>query len=387
MRILMFSHGYPPTISGVTLVVQKIARAMVERGHQVTVVTASERYRPYQDEDQGVRLVRVRGVPNPFWREGPLPVTSSQAIRKLVDQFQPDVIHTHENAVLSNLLLRVKWDTRPVLISSCYSLPGYIFQYLHFGWLESGFEALAWKMEVGNLNRFENVVFCTRTHERDFLAHGLRPPTTVISNGVDLQRYHPEKDPGEDIERRYSLPPVPRILSVGRLMKDKKLDLLIRAMSRVCAEREAHLLMVGMGTERPHLEGLIRRLNLAPYVHSLGYVPEQDLPGLFRACDLFAISSLVEVQSLPTLQAAVTGLPIVAANSAALPELVRNGENGFLVNPFDADELGNAILYLLNHPDEARRMGQVSLSIGRAHDEQITFQAYADLYRRMAAGL
>ena len=68
MRILMFSHGYPPTISVVTFVVQKIARAMVVRGHQVTVVTASERYTPYQDEDQGIRLVRVRGVPNPFWR-------------------------------------------------------------------------------------------------------------------------------------------------------------------------------------------------------------------------------------------------------------------------------------------------------------------------------
>ena len=384
MRILMFSHGYPPTISGVTLVVQKIARAMVVRGHQVTVVTASERYTPYQDEDQGVRLVRVRGMPNPFWREGPLPVTSSRAIRKLVDQFQPDVIHTHENAVLSHLLLKLKWDKRPVLISSCYSLPGYIFQYLHFGWLESRFEALAWKMEVGNLDHFENVIFCTHTHERDFRAHGLRPPTTVISNGVDLQRYRPEKDPGEEIERRYCLPPGSRILSVGRLMKDKKLDLLIRAMSRVCAEREAHLLMVGVGTERPHLERLIRRLNLAPYVHLLGPVPERDLPGLYRACGMFAISSLVEVQSLPALQAAVTGLPIVAANSAALPELVRNGENGFLVNPLDADELGKAILSILNHPDVARRMGQVSLSIGRAHDERITFQAYEDLYRRMA---
>ena len=385
MRILMFSHGYVPTVSGVTLVVQKIARAMVRRGHQVTVVTASERGKPYQSEDEGVRLVRTWSIPNPGWSEGPIPFISPSAIRLLVDQFQPDVIHTHENAVLSNLLLRVRWEKPRALISSCYSLPSYATQYPPFKWSKSGVEALLWKIMVGNLNRFDHVIFCTRTHERDFLAHGLRQPTTVISNGINLQRYHPQIEAGEEIERRYALPPGPRILSVGRLMKDKNLDLLIQAMSRVCCTgQEAHLLVVGSGDDRPHLKALIHQLNLEPFIHLLGFVPEEDLPALYRVCDLFAISSMVEVQSLPALQAAVTGLPIVAAESAALPELVRNGENGFLVEPLNASAFGDAILYILSHHDEARHMGLVSLAIGRAHDEQLTFQAYEDFYQRMA---
>jgi glycosyltransferase involved in cell wall biosynthesis len=383
MRIMMFSHGYLPTLSGVTLVVQKIARSMVQRGHEVTIVTASERHLPYQSEDQGVRLLRVMGIPNPFWWEGPFPFISPHAIRNLADQYKPDVIHTHENALLSNLLLQVRWDQRPAFISSCYSLPRYITQYLHLGGLEKRFESIMWKLAIDNLNHFEHVVFCTRTHERDFSAHGLRPPTTVISNGVNIQRYRPEKEPGEDIETHYHLPPAPRILSVGRLMKDKKLDMLVRAMRGVCNEREAHLLVVGRGSERPRLKTLIQQLNLEPYIHLLGYVPEQDLPALYRACHLFAIPSLVEVQSLPSLQAAVTGLPIVAANSAALPELVRHGENGLLVSPLSANELGNAIQYILNHPDEAHKMSQVSLEIGRAHDEQLTFQAYDEFYRSL----
>jgi glycosyltransferase involved in cell wall biosynthesis len=206
----------------------------------------------------------------------------------------------------------------------------------------------------------------------------------VISNGVNIERYRPEKDPGEDIEARYALPQGARILSVGRLAKDKKLDLLIEAMAVVCARREAHLLMVGRGDDHHHLTRLIHKHNLDKFIHLLGFVPEEDLPALTRVCDLFAIPSLVEVQSLPALQAAVSGLPIVAANSAALPELVRHGENGFLVNPQNASELGNAILYILDHPDEARRMGKVSLRIGMAHDEQITFQEYDDFYHKMA---
>lgn len=383
MRIMMFSHGYLPTLSGVTLVVQKIARAMVQRGHEVTVVTASEKHLPYQAEDQGVRLLRVFGIPNPWWWEGPIPFILPFAIRRLADQYQPDIIHTHENALLSYLLMAVRWDKRPAFIASCYSLPRYTTQYVRMGPLDALFEKVLWKLAVGNLNHFEHVVFCTRTHERDFVAHSLRPPTTVISNGVNIQRYCPEKQPGEDIELRYHLPAGKRILSVGRLMKDKKLDLLVQAMKTVCAENEAHLLVVGRGSEHPRLKSLIQQLELEPYIHLLGYVPEQDLPALYRACDLFAIPSLVEVQSLPAIQAAVTALPIVAANSAALPELVRHGENGLLVHPLTAEGLGAAIQYVLSHPDEAHKMGQVSLEIGLAHDERLTFQAYEDFYRNL----
>jgi glycosyltransferase involved in cell wall biosynthesis len=383
MRLMLFSHGYPPTLSGVTLVVQKISRAMVQRGHQVMIITASEKHLPYDAIDQGVVLHRTWGIPNPTWWEGPLPFILPSSIRKLADQFKPDIIHTHENALLSYLLMAVPWDQRPVFISSCYSLPRYITQYLHLGGLEAWFEAAIWKVEVANLNHFEHVVFCTRTHERDFLSHGLQPPTTVISNGVNIQRYRPEKESGEDLTGRYHLPPGPRILSVGRLMKDKKLDLLIRAMRRVCDRLPAHLLVVGRGSERPHLTDLIHKLDLVPFISLLGYVPEQDLPALYRASNLFAIPSLVEVQSLPALQAAVSGLPIVAANSAALPELVRHGENGLLVSPLTAEGMADAILEILSQPELAKQMGQVSLEIGRLHDEQLTFQAYDDFYRSL----
>ncbi len=380
MRILMFSHGYPPTISGVTLVVQKVARAMVQRGHTVCVVTASEKNIPYQMEDEGVYVHRVLGVPNPFWWEGPMPFLSPFAARRLAQQFQPDIIHTHDNAYLGLMLSRVHWDGSPRLITSCYTLPSFFTQLTRMIGLQEWTESMLWKYYVGNLDGYEHVVFCTHTHERDFLAHGLRPPTTVISNGVDISRYRPDRQLEEDIETRYHLPPSPRILSVGRLMRDKRLDLLVNAMRLVCNSLEAHLLVVGRGSERRKLKTLINKLGLEKNIHLLGYVPEGDLPALYRASDLFAIPSMVEVQSIPALQAAVTGLPIVAANSAALPELVRDGENGLLVNPLNAHELGEAILHVFSDPARARQMGQVSLEIGLAHDERLTFQAYEEFY-------
>jgi glycosyltransferase involved in cell wall biosynthesis len=110
-------------------------------------------------------------------------------------------------------------------------------------------------------------------------------------------------------------------------------------------------------------------------------VPEEDLPALYRHSDIFAIASDVEVQSIPTLQAAATGLPIVAAEAAALPELVQTNTNGHLVPPDDPRALATAISQILSEPTQAERFGLASLEIGRRHAEEATFDAYEQLYR------
>ena len=157
-------------------------------------------------------------------------------------------------------------------------------------------------------------------------------------------------------------------------------------MLHVCAEREAHLLLLGRGDDRTRLEELTEESGLQHCVHFLGFVPEEDMPALYRAVDLFAIASICEVQSLPTLQAVATGLPVVAADAVALPELVHDGVNGFLVPSNDPEATAKAVLGILCDPGLAARMGQASLSIARPHAETHTFDLYENLYRQMLPG-
>ncbi len=84
------------------------------------------------------------------------------------------------------------------------------------------------------------------------------------------------------------------------------------------------------------------------------------------------------------MQAAATGLPIVAVDAVALPELVHNGVNGLLVPPDDPQAMARAITAILRDPDRAAHMGQASLSIARFHAEESTFGAYEDLYRQLS---
>jgi 1,2-diacylglycerol 3-alpha-glucosyltransferase len=383
MNILMLSHGYPPVISGVTLVVQKVAREMVRRGHEVTVVTASDRGPAYQDEDQGVKLMRVRSAPNPFWSEGRLPILSYDKLKDIVADVEPDITNTHDGALLSMHLHRLERDKcRVPELLTCHYLPRFVTYYVHAGnVVEKVVEDIAWDVTMRMINGFDHVIFPTQTQQQAFIEEGLEKPSTVISNGLDISHYSPNGHPARDLEVRYALPPGPRILFVGRLAKDKKIDVLIRAMPSIWSAYQGHLILVGRGDAREQLTELAKSLGLQNCVHFLGFVPEKDLPGLYRQCDIFAIASDVEVQSIPTLQAAATGLPIVAAKAAALPELVENNTNGYLVPPGDPSAFASAIQKILDRPELAARFGEASLEIGRRHAEEHTFHAYERLYR------
>jgi glycosyltransferase involved in cell wall biosynthesis len=105
-----------------------------------------------------------------------------------------------------------------------------------------------------------------------------------------------------------------------------------------------------------------------------------DLPSVFRASDVFAIASECEVQSIPTLQAIATGLPVVAVDAAALPELVTDGVTGFLVPADDPGAMGSAVESILDDPDRAAAMGRAGLETSRLHGNVATFDAHERLY-------
>jgi glycosyltransferase involved in cell wall biosynthesis len=154
-------------------------------------------------------------------------------------------------------------------------------------------------------------------------------------------------------------------------------------MPQVWDRTRGHLLIVGRGDERSDLEALVQDLDLAHCVHFLGDVPREDLPALYRAVDLFAIASICEVQSLPVLEAAASGLPCVAADAVALPELVHDGENGYLVPPGDPEAMARALIDVLTDPDLAVHMGRESLAIAKPHAEIHTFNRYEMLYQEL----
>jgi glycosyltransferase involved in cell wall biosynthesis len=382
MRILMLSHGYPPTLSGVTRVVQKISRGMVKRGHQVCVVAASDRGSAYQSNDEGVELVRLRSFFNPFWHEGRVPWISIGQLRQIIHRTNPDLIHSHENLILSSQLLKISPSLAIPVIVSCYFLPEFASHYLRVGEVPGKYiQAYQWKWIIESFNQYDHAVFSTQAHLRPYQEHQIKVPTSVISNGVDFDRYNSVHSKALDSSIAIDLPPGPRILFVSRLARDKKIDVLLRAMPAILKRKQASLLLVGRGDDRPRLEELARSLHIEKSIHFLGHVPEQVLPDLYKACHVFTLVSDCEVQSIPTLQALAAGIPVVAANAAALPEIVFDGVNGCLVPPNDPAAVSRAVLELLENPEKASQLGCAGIEIARKHADSSVLEQFETLYQ------
>jgi len=178
---------------------------------------------------------------------------------------------------------------------------------------------------------------------------------TVIPLGVD-ERFHPEIPPEarEAARRKYGLA-FPVILYVGTLGPRKGLDTLVAAFGRIADRIPHHLVLVGKpGWWVDRLLREIRALGLTERVHLLGYVPEEDLPALYRLADVFAYPSRYEGFGLPPLEAMACGTPVVCADAASLPEVV--GDAALRVPPGDLEAWAAALLRILEDESLRRRL-------------------------------
>ena len=238
--------------------------------------------------------------------------------------------------------------------------------------LNDVFIKLAWADAKRTFDMTRAVTTPTRK-AADFLEatidiHGVIP----ISCGIDRSNYSPDFEPRD----------ANRILFVGRLTTEKHIDVLLKAVAILDPKLDVHVDLVGGGDQRKNLGQLVHSLGLDGHVTFHGHAPEEELRALYSHASLFAIASIAELQSIATMEAMASGLPIVAANAVALPHLVHDGENGYLFEPGNVEELAARLTDVLTAaPEERRRMQQASLDGVVIHDINRTLDTFEALYR------
>jgi 1,2-diacylglycerol 3-alpha-glucosyltransferase len=152
----------------------------------------------------------------------------------------------------------------------------------------------------------------------------------VIPTGVDLDRFHPRLD-GSVVRKRYGLEGKKVILHLGRIAWEKNIDLVLRGFARLSNnEPEARMLLVGEGPAKEHVQRLAKDLGVESKVIFTGFVPDDELPFYYAACDVLTLASKFETQGLVILEAMAVGKPVSGINYRAVAELIREGENGEL---------------------------------------------------------
>jgi glycosyltransferase involved in cell wall biosynthesis len=290
------------------------------------------------------------------------------------------VLHIHSPVTLGITARRGACRQRVPVVYTNHYLPANVQPSLTSR--SSVLDTFFYRYVVGFSNKCTQVTAPTATALRLLTEQGLTAPSRVMSNGVDLLTYSP--GPGdEQLRQRYGLrADRPLILSVGRLSPEKRIDVVLDAAARL--RQDAQFAIAGSGPEQARLRTRADRLGLGDRVHFLGFVPAADLPGLYRLADIFTIASEAELQSLTTMEAMATGLPVVAVDACALGELVRHGHNGFLCRPGSTCELAASLDRLLADDALRARMSSASLALIGRHERHRWLAEWEDLYTSLS---
>jgi phosphatidylinositol alpha-1,6-mannosyltransferase len=205
---------------------------------------------------------------------------------------------------------------------------------------------------------------------RAAVAAALRPDAAAamirLSPGVDTTRFRPGLD-GASWRHRWGVGPGrPVVLSASRMVRRKGHDRLLDAWPDVlAAQPDAVLVVMGDGPMRRALDRRVRRRGLGESVRLVPGVPWTEMPRVYAAADVFALPCRTrrlglepEALGIVFLEAAATGLPVVAGASGGAPEAVRDGESGHVVDPRDPAAIARAVVALLSDSVAAAAMGR-----------------------------
>lgn len=409
MRIAITSDLYYPMTNGVAVFAHNLAKGLAKRGHEVMVLCPSFTGKPHRAKRDGVTTVYLRSIRFPFYPDQinkvpdgkeflglPLPrlayrhglwvtVDPYPEIRRALDKFRPDVIHNQTAEMVAIAVRRYAKKYDVPLVSTGHAYPDNMTSQLKIlKPIKKPLDAVLRTYMASFLKHSEYATMPTEMAIDDLVPKKRkRFDVTVepLSNGVDLSKFGPKKAPAR-IYKKYRIPTdVPVVLYVGRVDPEKSIDQVVTAFAEVAeAEPKPVLVIVGDGTDRRHLVDLVQALGIEQSVRFLGRVMPPDVMEVYRTGTLFATASKTETQGIVLIEAAATGLPLVAVGAGAVRELCRHKQNGILCAPDDAAEMADAMLHIIQNPDLREKYSAGSLEVAQCHDLNRTLQRFEEIY-------
>lgn len=325
----MFTNTFTPHIGGVSRSVSALVAGLRAEGHQVLVVAPEfPGDTPRQDQ-----VIRISAFQNFGGSDFSVPIPISRTLAKKLDDFDPDIIHSHHPFLLGGTALRVS-STRNIPIVYTYHTRYDL--YGHYVIKNSDItKRLALAISVGYAELCDTVIAPSKSMA-EFLAPKIKTaPVVVIPTGVNTQQV--DSTDTAEIRAEFGIPDDAFVVGhVGRLAEEKNLEFLTRALIQFLhGNTKAHAIIAGDGETANHMRQEFDHASLTGRVHMPGFMTGQKLARAYASMDVFAFTSISETQGLVLIEAMAAGVPVVALDANGVRDVVEDKTNGSLL-PGDA---------------------------------------------------
>jgi glycosyltransferase involved in cell wall biosynthesis len=294
-----------------------------------------------------------------------------------VVQFRPDIIHVATEFAMGVTGARIGRQLGvPVVASAHTDYEKYASRYNLDWFMRAGWSYLRW------FYRQASTVLCPSTFYQHHLACRGVPNTGIWSRGVDATRFHPMHR-REEYRRSLNVGAGETLVTyVGRIAREKDLDLLVRAWAMLAPGSGTRLALVGRGP----LENELRRMNVKGVILA-GMKHGADLSAAYASSDVFAFPSTTETFGNVLLEGMASGLPCLATRAGGVMEFARHGSNAWLVQPHSADALAEGLDTLLRDRDLRLHLGSGARRTALDRGWEPVFDSLLDEYARAGGGV
>ncbi len=386
MRLAIFSDNFYPELSGISDSIIRTAKELAKRGHFINFYAPRYPRSKYEmlklppgelDLGEKINIVRFWSLPFPG-PTGQSRAVIPNALRWIkVKPFNPDIIHSHLLfGVGFEALIAAKVLKKPFVGTTHTPLS----EFAHYLPIQANwFKTLNLKYNIWYYNHCQLVTSPCRAIFDEMTSGGLKAPHQVVSNPVDLNAFQPLQPNKNILKKKFGFSDF-TILYAGRLASEKRVDLVIRAIARLCKKiPNINFVIAGTGPVEAELRNLAATLHVKSAVKFVGFIKDTKVfSEIYNASDVFAIMSPAETQSLVAMQAMACGLPVIGVKAWGIGEyLSQAGE--ILVEVGDDEALSDKILFLYQNPKEKVGIGKR----GKIFVKRFKASAIADIWERI----
>ena len=376
MKICMFTNTFIPHVGGVARSVSCFAEDLRALGHRVLVIAPVFPGIPEDETEETV--LRVPAIQNFNGSDFSASIPSPLLIHRALDEFQPDIIHSHHPYLLGDAAMRAAGRRCLPIVFTHHTL---YEEYTHYVSSSKTMRKFVTRLSTAYANCCTGVVAPSASIAELIRKRGVTTPVTEIPTGIDFDAF--QTGSGNAFRKKTGIDETVRLIGhTGRLAPEKNLSWLVRAVKIYLArDRKAKFLLVGDGPDYRAIKDSFARDNMEKRLVAAGKQTGQDLIDSYHAMDVFVFSSRTETQGLVVAEAMAAGKPVIALDASGVREVVRDGKNGRLL-PADtpAGDFADAVDAFFRDPQAMNRWAEGALETARRFDRKKTARKMADLY-------